>query len=184
LVKRELERLKIYDVNSAQCVLLHNIGEVELTIGEVTSRGYHVGSNVTYNVKKLAENGYLVQKRSAHDRRSIHVQLTHRGYALRDRIGEMFGMHTEILNCRTIPEADLQGTADTLRRLEQFWMYAGSPAENREGAAVCDHRMKRGRLDEAARSFSESRRQKNHRGDDTKMLQTEHVAGLTRHSRE
>jgi DNA-binding MarR family transcriptional regulator len=90
----------------------------------------------TLNVKKLVEKGHLLQKRSAHDRRSVHVRLTHRGYALRDRVSEIYGKHTEMLNYRPIPEADPQRAADMLRRLEQLWMYAGGPAENQKRAAV------------------------------------------------
>jgi DNA-binding MarR family transcriptional regulator len=174
LVKRELDRLRIYDVNNAQCVLLCNIGEAEVTMGELISRGYYVGSNVSYNVKKLVENGYLLQERSAHDRRSNHVRLTHKGYALRDRVSEMYGKHTEMLNYRPIPEADLQAVADVLRRLEQVWMYAGGPAEKRERAAV------RGGSREAARSFWQTRLQKNHSDDDRKTLQEENVAASIR----
>jgi DNA-binding MarR family transcriptional regulator len=79
VVKLELEGLRIHDINSAQGMMLFNIGDAEMTIGELTLRGCYLGSNVSYNVKKMVENGYLAQERSVLDRRSIHVRLTRKG---------------------------------------------------------------------------------------------------------
>ena len=69
--------------------MLFNIGDTEMTVGELILRGCYLGSNVSYNVKKMVENGYLVQERSVHDRRSIHVRLTKKGRDLRDRLSVM-----------------------------------------------------------------------------------------------
>ena len=74
VVKGELERQDIQDVNNVQAVILYNIGKDELTVGELTNRGYYLGSNVSYNVRKMVENNYLIQERSAHDRRSVRVR--------------------------------------------------------------------------------------------------------------
>src|SRR5271154_5167041 len=79
LVSTELERIPVQDINSVQAILLFNIGTSDLTVGELTLRGCYLGSNVSYNVKKLVETGYLIQQRSLHDRRSIRVRLTEKG---------------------------------------------------------------------------------------------------------
>src|SRR5215211_7236316 len=84
VVKLELDGLGIHDINNVQGMMLFNTGDAEMTVGELTLRGCYLGSNVSYNVKKMVENGYLVQERSVHDRRSIHVKLTDKGRALRD----------------------------------------------------------------------------------------------------
>ncbi|MBV8651283.1 MAG: winged helix DNA-binding protein, partial [Alphaproteobacteria bacterium] len=76
IVKLELDGLGIHDINNIQGLILYNIGDAEMTVGELTLRGCYLGSNVSYNVKKMVENGYLVQERSEHDRRSIHVRLS------------------------------------------------------------------------------------------------------------
>ena len=89
VVKLELEGLGIHDINNIQGMMLFNIGDAEMTVGELTLRGCYLGSNVSYNVKKMVENGYLVQQRSLHDRRSIHVHLTDKGFKLRDSLTEM-----------------------------------------------------------------------------------------------
>jgi len=74
VVKTELDRLKIDDVNNVQTLILYNISSEQLTIGELTNRGYYLGSNVSYNVKKLVENDYLVQERAPHDKRSTRIR--------------------------------------------------------------------------------------------------------------
>src|ERR1043166_4036921 len=106
VVKLELEGLGIRDINNVQGMMLFNIGDAEMTVGELTWRGCYLGSNVSYNVKKLVEAGYLAQERSLHDRRSMH------------------GM----LQQTAVKPADLEATAITLRRLERFWMHGGEAA--------------------------------------------------------
>ena len=124
VVKLELDGLGIHDINNVQGLMLFNIGDAEMTVGELTLRGCYLGSNVSYNVKKMVENGYLAQERSVHDRRSIHVKLTDKGRELRDRLTGMHQRHVELLGQTNITDADLQNVIVTLRRLERFWVRA------------------------------------------------------------
>ena len=125
LVKLELDGRGIHDINNVQALMLFNIGDAEITVGELTLRGYYLGSNVSYNVKKMVENGYLMQERSVYDRRSIHVQLTHKARTLRDQLSDMHRRHIDMLKETQITEADLQSVITTLRRLERFWTRPG-----------------------------------------------------------
>jgi DNA-binding MarR family transcriptional regulator len=125
VVKLELEGLGIHDINNVQGMMLFNIGDAEMTVGELTLRGCYLGSNVSYNVKKMVENGYLAQQRSLHDRRSIHVRLTEKGARLRDRLTEMHRRHAELLPQAAVSLEDLQAASAALRRLERFWLRAG-----------------------------------------------------------
>ncbi len=59
VIKDEFDRRGRGDVNSVQALLLYNIGDKEVTAGELRTRGYYLGSNVSYNVKKLVDMGYL-----------------------------------------------------------------------------------------------------------------------------
>ena len=127
LVKLELDRLGIHDINNGQAMMLFNIGDAEMTVGELTLRGCYLGSNVSYNVKKMVENGYIAHQRSVYDRRSIHVRLTDKARSLRDRLSEMHRRHIEMLGQTTITAADLQGVVTTLRRLERFWVQTSDP---------------------------------------------------------
>ena len=129
VVKLELEGLGIHDINNVQGMMLFNIGDAEMTVGELTLRGCYLGSNVSYNVKKMVENGYLVQERSLHDRRSIRVRLTGKGTRLRDQVSVMLQRHLDMLAQATLNMDDLQATGVTLRRLERFWIRAGDLAQ-------------------------------------------------------
>src|ERR1700675_4926640 len=124
IVKLELDGLGIHDINNVQGMMLFNIGDAEMTVGELTLRGCYLGSNVSYNLKKMVENGYLAQERSVHDRRSVYVRLTDKGRDLRDRLSVMHRRHVEMLAQTTITDTDLQGVVVTLRRLERFWILA------------------------------------------------------------
>ena len=51
VIKDEFERVGVIEINAVQALLLFNIGENEVTAGELKSRGYYQGSNVSYNLK-------------------------------------------------------------------------------------------------------------------------------------
>jgi DNA-binding MarR family transcriptional regulator len=131
VVKLELDRRGIHDINNVQAMMLFNIGGADVSVGELTLRGYYLGSNVSYNVKKMVENGYLVQERSAHDRRSIRVSLTRKAHSLRDQLSDMHRKHVELLSETRITSTDLDHVTTTLRRLERFWMGAVDLRPNR-----------------------------------------------------
>lgn len=121
VVKAELDRHSIEDINNVQTLILFNIGEETLTVGELTLRGYYLGSNVSYNVKKLVENGYLVQERSAHDRRMTRVRLSDKGLQLIEKIDALYARSAKELEAAGIREVDLDAVNTVLKRLERFW---------------------------------------------------------------
>src|SRR3974377_60931 len=124
VVKLKGDGLGIHDINNVQAMMLFNIGDAEMTVGELTLRGCYLGSNVSYNVKKLVENEYLAHERSVHDRRSIHVRLTEKGLKLRESLSAMHQRHIEMLSPTAVSADDLQAAGVTLRRLERFWLPA------------------------------------------------------------
>jgi len=121
VIKADLERHGIRDLNNVQALILFNIGGDELSVGELTERGYYLGSNVSYNVKKLVENGYLTQQRSLHDRRTVHVRVSPKGLAVRDEMQAMFDRHAGQLGAGVLTGEELEAANRTLRRLERFW---------------------------------------------------------------
>lgn len=121
ILKVELERANILDINNVQSMILHNIGNDELTVGELTVRGYYLGSNVSYNVKKMVENGYLIQERSIHDKRSIRVKLSDKGRKLNDAVARLYKKHEERLTTAGLPTNRLDSMNQVLRDLEAFW---------------------------------------------------------------
>jgi DNA-binding MarR family transcriptional regulator len=126
VVKLELDALRVHDVNNVQALMLFNMGDAETSVGELTMRGYYLGSNVSYNVKKLADNEYLTYERSVHDRRLIRVRLTPKGRRLRDELARMLNRHVETLSEAQITEKDLESVVATLRHLERFWLHPGA----------------------------------------------------------
>ncbi len=121
VLKVELDKKGIQDINNVQSMILYNIGDDELTVGELTIRGYYLGSNVSYNVKKMVENDYLEQARSVHDKRSIRVKLSEKGVSLKNLISDMFARHEKQLDGTEITQEDLKAQNETLKKIERFW---------------------------------------------------------------
>jgi len=121
VVKTELDKLGVKDINNVQTLILANIGSDELTVGELTDRGYYLGSNVSYNVKKMVENGYLVQERSPYDRRAVQLRVSEKGLALAKQITALYDRHAASLAAGPLSRATLETTNATLRTLERFF---------------------------------------------------------------
>ncbi|HWV82203.1 MAG TPA: winged helix DNA-binding protein [Hyphomicrobiaceae bacterium] len=122
VIKDEFDRQGGAELNSVQALLLYNIGESELTAGELKTRGYYLGSNVSYNLKKLVDMGYLHYKRSEVDRRSVKVSLTPKGMAACDIVDKLY--HRQLGSLEVVGEVnqgDVQGLNRALMRLERFW---------------------------------------------------------------
>jgi DNA-binding MarR family transcriptional regulator len=121
VIKTELDRLGIEDINNVQSLILSNISSEQLTVGELTARGYYLGSNVSYNVKKLVENGYLNQERSPHDRRMTRVRVSEKGLELCNRIDELYQTNASQLEREVIAQEQLTSTNQVLIALERYW---------------------------------------------------------------
>ncbi len=122
VLKDEFERLGLLDINSVQALLLFNIGDNEVTAGELKSRGYYQGSNVSYNLKKLVETGYMHHQRCAIDRRSVRVKLTDKGQNVRNVINELFQKHAEgILGKEVVGIDAMENINMPLRKVERYW---------------------------------------------------------------
>lgn len=122
VIKDEFERLAILEINSVQALLLFNIGENEVTAGELKSRGYYQGSNVSYNLKKLVELGFMHHQRSEIDRRSVRVRLTEKGRRVRGMLADLFSRHAEGLAKRGLVDAaGMDQMNGALKRMERYW---------------------------------------------------------------
>jgi len=122
VIKDEFERLGVVTINPVQALLLFNIGDNEVTAGELKSRGYYQGSNVSYNLKKLVEMGYMHHQRSAVDKRSVRVRLTPKGQAIRSKLSDLFARHAQTMQQDKIVDfGALDTVARTLKRMERYW---------------------------------------------------------------
>ncbi|SRR5579883_352727 len=122
VIKDEFDRRGRSDVNSVQALLLYNIGDKELTAGELRTRGYYLGSNVSYNVKKLVEMNYLHHARSRLDRRSVRISLTPKGKEVHDIVAALYDKHVlTVEQIGGISLDEFNRLNQSLNRLERFW---------------------------------------------------------------
>ena len=122
VIKDEFDRNGRSDINSIQALLLFNIGEAELTAGELRSRGYYLGSNVSYNLKKLVDLGFINHQRSRVDRRSVRVSLTPKGQEVAEMVGKLYERHVgSIEQVGGINSEEFRQMNRALQRLDRFW---------------------------------------------------------------
>jgi DNA-binding MarR family transcriptional regulator len=122
VIKDEFDRRGRADINSVQALLLYNIGDKELTAGELRTRGYYLGSNVSYNLKKLVEMGFLDHQRSRVDRRSVRIRLTAQGQEIRRIVDALYQKHVKTVEqVGGISNEEFANLNKSLHRLERFW---------------------------------------------------------------
>lgn len=122
VIKDEFDRQGRSDVNAVQALLLYNIGDKELTAGELRSRGYYLGSNVSYNLKKLVDLGYLHHQRSRVDRRSVRISLTPLGRSIHAVVRDLYEKHVRNIEpIGGISRDEFRRMNQALLRLDRFW---------------------------------------------------------------
>jgi len=122
VIKDEFERLGVLDVNAVQALLMFNVGDNEVTAGELKTRGYYQGSNVSYNLKKLVDMGYMHHQRCEIDRRSVRVRLTEKGRGIREIVARLFAGHARGLQDKGVLGVDgIDRINASLRRVERYW---------------------------------------------------------------
>ncbi|MCP5081912.1 MAG: winged helix DNA-binding protein [Alphaproteobacteria bacterium] len=122
VIKDEFERRGDQDINAVQALLLFNMGGQELTAGELRTRGHYLGSNVSYNLKKLVQMGFISHERSTADKRSVRVCLTDKGQQVHDLVDELY--NRQLKSVREVAGLDgdeLDRLNKALGRLERFW---------------------------------------------------------------
>ena len=122
VIKDEFERSGRTDINAVQALLLFNIGDSVLTAGELRSRGFYLGSNVSYNLKKLVDLGFIDHQRSRVDRRAVRVQLTETGTEIAAKVAELYDRHIgSIDKDGGLDEQEFTKMNKSLQRLDRFW---------------------------------------------------------------
>lgn len=121
VVKIELDRMGLKDITNVQSLIIYNIGDEEMTVGELTARGYYLGSNVSYNVKRMVENGYLAQQRSVYDRRSTVLTLTEKGKEVNDFICNLLKKHMGQMEEMGITREKLDDVNEMMVLLQRFF---------------------------------------------------------------
>ncbi len=122
VIKDEFDRNGRSDINAIQALLLFNIGNAELTAGELRSRGYYLGSNVSYNLKKLVDLEFINHQRSRVDRRSVRISLTEKGQEVAQTVAGLYERHIgSIEQVGGINVDEFAQMNKALQRLDRFW---------------------------------------------------------------
>lgn len=121
IVRIELNKLGIRDINAPQALLLANIGDTEILVKDLLDRGYYLGQNVNYSIRKLIEYEYLNQTRDAHDKRAIRISLTEKGRKLVPIIREIDHLNKGSVLQEPLSEQDIEQVCSTLKKVERCW---------------------------------------------------------------
>ena len=90
LLNTDLDKLGVHDINSVQALILYNIAYKEISVGDLTDRGYYQGSNSSYNIKNMIQNGYIDNWQNVVDKRMVSLKLTKKGINLYKQIEKIF----------------------------------------------------------------------------------------------
>ena len=122
VIKDEFERIGRFEISPVQALLLFNIGTKTMTAGELRNRGYYQGSNVSYNLKKLVEAGFIHHQRSDVDRRAVRVRLTEAGLEVHAIVADLLRRHAEDLSTdQWLKGRGIEGMNADLRLVERYW---------------------------------------------------------------
>ncbi|CAO5680895.1 MAG: hypothetical protein HEEMFOPI_01826 [Holosporales bacterium] len=115
VVRKELDARNWHDISNVQAIVIYHIGHGQLTVGELTNRGYYMGSNVSYNLRKMVSFGYIEQIPSPHDKRASYIKLTEKGFLVHEMLDNMFEKHAHKLQ-------SVEKLRESLKDLESFWL--------------------------------------------------------------
>jgi DNA-binding MarR family transcriptional regulator len=122
MIKDEFERRGRHDVNPVQALLLYKIGDAQLRASELLSRGCYMGSNVSYNLKKLVEQGMVLHQQSKTDKRGVMVSLTPMGKEVAAAVEQLYERQMESLEkVSGINLDDFNTIISAMKRLDRFW---------------------------------------------------------------
>jgi DNA-binding MarR family transcriptional regulator len=121
VIKAELDKRAVEDINAVQSLILFNIANDEVSMGELIIHGYYLGSNVSYNAKKLHQLGYIDFHRSRQDKRSIKVTLTYKGQQFKKIMDGFMDTHLKKLKHIGITSEEIMNANKGLKKLEKLW---------------------------------------------------------------
>ncbi len=98
-----------------------------LSVGDLTLRDVYIGSNVSYHIKRMVKNGYLIQERSLHDRRVSHVRASEKGGMLQEELTKAHQRRIELLSEVALSSEELQAAISVLRFLDRFGIDVAGP---------------------------------------------------------
>ena len=123
VIKDEFDRRGRSDIAPVQALILYSIGNQELSVGELRTRGYYLGTNVTHNLQKLVGLGLVEHQRSRLDRRAVRIKLTANGLGVYEIVDALCQKHAQTVDeAAGVNAGDFENLNKLLHRLERFWI--------------------------------------------------------------
>lgn len=121
-IRYELDRRGIRTLNNVQALLIYNFGKRVFRVSELRAQGLYSGSNISYNLQKLVDLGYIRREGCSNDRRAALVQLTSKGEEIRDILADLFDRQADLLApIADISGSDLKGLNAGFEKFGRFW---------------------------------------------------------------
>jgi DNA-binding MarR family transcriptional regulator len=98
-----------------------NVGDNVITMGEVLSRGYYVGSNASYNLKKMITNGYMQQNPSDYDKRASYLRLSNKGMELCNKLEHAVNAHMSRFESTASGKLEIERGIKFMKKIESYW---------------------------------------------------------------
>lgn len=129
LVQVELtKRLQEPAITPVQAMILMNLADQEMTVGEFTQRGCYLGTKISHHLDKMLESGHIERRKSDNDKRLILVRATEKGRLLQDRLSAAFAAHAERMTRQTSLQDDrLPELVSSLSAARDFWAEMSKP---------------------------------------------------------
>ena len=123
VIKDEFDRRGRSDIAPVQALILYSIGDQELSVGDLRTRGYYLGTNVSHNLKKLVDLGLVEHQRSRVDRRAVRIKLTANGLGVYEIVNALCQKHAQTVDqAGGVNADDFANLNKLLHRLERFWI--------------------------------------------------------------
>jgi DNA-binding MarR family transcriptional regulator len=108
-------------LSAVQALILSHASDRPLSLGQLQALGHYEGTNLSYNVGKLAESGYIILSRPEWDKRSSVIGLTADGQEVASLIARTIDEHSASLAGIGITDDELSLITRTLKGLHRLW---------------------------------------------------------------
>lgn len=108
-------------LSSVQALILCHASETPISLGQLQALGQYEGTNLTYNISKLAEGGYVKLSRPQWDKRSSLIELTEEGRQVAQVILCALDIHADSLAGIGISAQELLLLTRALKDINHLW---------------------------------------------------------------
>ncbi len=123
IIRLEIERIGVYNLTAAQYIILQHLGNDRIPVGDLSLRSSYFGTNISYNVRKMVENEYIIQEKSQHDQRTHYVSISPKSKELIAKIDQALDEHGDLLHKYGIDRKYFEEILSSIGKVDDFWTY-------------------------------------------------------------